>query len=61
MSTQNLIRSYCKVRQAARYHRYIMDAFDLRNAGDYGSMHAVDSEKAQQTINDAREFYGVIK
>ena len=44
----------------ARFHRYIMDAFDLRNAGDYGSMHAVNSEKAQQTINEARELYGVI-
>ena len=43
-----------------RLHRYIMDAFDLRNAGDYGSMHAVNSEKAQQTINEARELYGVI-
>jgi uncharacterized protein (UPF0332 family) len=43
-----------------RFHRYIMDAFDLRNAGDYGSIHAVNTEKAQQAINEARELYGVI-
>ena len=44
-----------------RYHRFIMVAFDLRNAGDYGSKHAVSAEKAQQTINEARELYEAIK
>ncbi|MCU0287663.1 MAG: HEPN domain-containing protein [Acidobacteria bacterium] len=36
----------------ARFHRYIMDAFDLRNKGDYGAMHAVPKEKADQLISD---------
>ena len=44
-----------------RFHRFIMGAFDLRNAGDYGSMHAVSAEKAQQTIDEARELYEAIK
>ena len=44
-----------------QFHRYIIDAFDLRNAGDYGNIHSVNSDKAQQTINEARELYDVIK
>jgi len=34
----------------ARFHRSVMEAFDVRNAGDYGSMHAVSEEKARQII-----------
>jgi uncharacterized protein (UPF0332 family) len=40
----------------SRFHRSILNAFDLRNAGDYGSIHAVSAEKAQQTIEEAREL-----
>lgn len=36
-----------------RFHRSIMNAFDLRNSGDYGSMHAVSEENAQEIIDDA--------
>jgi uncharacterized protein (UPF0332 family) len=36
-----------------RFHRSIMNAFDLRNSGDYGSMHAVSEENAQGIIYDA--------
>jgi len=43
-----------------RFHRYILGAFDLRNAGDYGSMHTASAEKAQQTIDEARELYEAI-
>jgi len=43
-----------------QFHRFIIGAFDLRNAGDYGSMHRISAEKAQQTINEARELYEAI-
>ena len=39
-----------------RFHRAAIDAFDLRNAGDYGTMHAVSEELASQTIQNAREL-----
>lgn len=44
----------------SRFHRYILNAFDLRNAGDYGSMHAISEEKARQTIEEARELLAAI-
>lgn len=40
----------------ARFHRAVIDAFDLRNTGDYGTMHAVSAELASQTIQNAREL-----
>jgi len=39
-----------------RLHRSVIEAFDLRNAGDYGTMHAVSEELASQTIQSAREL-----
>jgi uncharacterized protein (UPF0332 family) len=45
----------------ARFHRYIMDAFDLRNKGDYGAMHAVPKEKADQLISDAADLFDAVK
>jgi uncharacterized protein (UPF0332 family) len=43
-----------------RFHRYILNAFDLRNAGDYGSIHAVSEGKVRQTIAEARELLAAI-
>lgn len=43
-----------------RFHRYIMDAFDLRNKGDYGAMHAVPKEKADQLISDAGDLFDAV-
>jgi len=40
----------------SRFHRFILNAFDLRNAGDYGAMHAVSEEQARQTIDNAKEL-----
>ena len=45
----------------AKFHRSILNAFDLRNSGDYGSIHAVSGEKARQTIGDAIEMLLEIK
>lgn len=44
----------------SRFHRYILNAFDLRNAGDYGSMHAVSEEKARLIIAEAHELLAAI-
>ena len=44
----------------SRFHRYILNAFDLRNAGDYGTIHAVSEEKARQTIKEAYELLAAI-
>lgn len=44
-----------------RYHRYLLDAFDLRNKGDYGAMHAVPKEKAEQLLSNADDLLAVIE
>lgn len=44
----------------SRFHRYILNAFDLRNAGDYGAIHAVSEGKARQIIDEARELLAAI-
>lgn len=40
----------------ARFHRSLLEAFDVRNAGDYGAVNAVSAEKAGQVIEGAREL-----
>jgi uncharacterized protein (UPF0332 family) len=45
----------------SRFHRYILDAFDLRNAGDYGTMHVVREEQAEKTIVEARELLAAVR
>ncbi|GEM_PF-187513 len=42
------------------FHRAVIDAFDLRNAGDYGTIHAVSEALASQTIQNARELIQTI-
>jgi uncharacterized protein (UPF0332 family) len=37
-------------------HRYIIEAQELRNAGDYGGLHSVSVEKAQEAIDHGQEF-----
>jgi uncharacterized protein len=44
-----------------RFHRSVMDAFDVRNAGDYGSMHAVSEEKTRQIIEEAGELLDAVR
>ncbi|MBT1076163.1 HEPN domain-containing protein [Geobacter grbiciae] len=44
----------------SRFHRYLLNAFDLRNAGDYGIIHSVSEEKARQTIEEAKELLAVV-
>lgn len=40
----------------SKYHRFILEAFELRNAGDYGIINSVSREKAAHLINMADEF-----
>jgi len=40
----------------AKFHQYILDAFDLRNIGDYGTMHSISQDKAAELIRNAREL-----
>jgi uncharacterized protein (UPF0332 family) len=36
------------------YHRYILDAFDLRNLADYGTIHSVNKDQAKELIQNAK-------
>lgn len=40
----------------ARFHRWLIDAQDLRNVGDYGIGISITKEQAGQVIGWAREF-----
>jgi uncharacterized protein (UPF0332 family) len=39
-------------------HRYLADAFDLRQLGDYGSSGSISKDKAQELIEHGRGFMG---
>ena len=43
----------------ARYHRWLLDAQDLRNVGDYGIGTKISEEQAGRVIAWAREFLDV--
>ena len=45
----------------SRFHRSLLNAFDLRNAGDYGVTYTVSKEKANQSIAEASELLAEIK
>jgi uncharacterized protein (UPF0332 family) len=40
----------------ARFHRYLLDAQDFRNLGDYGVGRPVKAEQARQVLQWAAEF-----
>ena len=44
-----------------RFHRSLLNAFDLRNAGDYGTARTVSKKKVNQTIAEAGELLAEIK
>jgi uncharacterized protein (UPF0332 family) len=39
-----------------KYHRYLIDAQDFRNLGDYGAGSALTADQAKQVIDWAAEF-----
>lgn len=48
-----------KKRLPAEFHRYLIDAQEVRNSGDYGEREAVNFEQAQVQIDRAEEFLAV--
>ncbi len=45
----------------AALHRYILDAFDLRQIGDYGAVNSVSKETAATALKHAEEFIEAIE
>jgi len=43
-------------RVPVEFHRFLIDAQDLRNAGDYGQLNAVTVEQANEQITHAEQF-----
>lgn len=43
------------------YHRYILDAFDLRNLGDYGTIHSVNKDQVEELIRNAKVLIDAIQ
>ncbi|MCP4710630.1 MAG: HEPN domain-containing protein, partial [Planctomycetes bacterium] len=33
-----------------KFHRYILEGFDMRNTGDYGTMYSIGKDKANELI-----------
>lgn len=44
-----------------KYHRYVLEAFDMRNAGDYGVVNSVSNDKSGEIIKKAEEFCNTMK
>jgi len=44
-----------------KYHRYILEAFDVRNAGDYGVVNSVSDDKSADMLNKAEDFCNTIE
>jgi uncharacterized protein (UPF0332 family) len=45
----------------AKYHRWLLDAFDRRIQGDYGLAFAPDTEEVDETIDHAGQFLEVAR
>ncbi len=45
----------------AKFHRYVLEAFDLRHTGDYGTLHAVPEDKAKELLKNAGEIIDIIR
>jgi len=45
----------------AKLHRWLIDAQDIRNVGDYGVGRDVSAEQAKEVISQAQEFIAVGK
>lgn len=43
-------------RVPSKFHRYLIEAQNLRTSGDYGQLNAVGQEQATKTVEQAEEF-----
>lgn len=39
-----------------KFHKYVLEAFDIRNIGDYGVMNSVFEEQAKELIANSKEL-----
>lgn len=44
-----------------KYHQFAIDAFDMRNLGDYGAMYSVEKYKAEELIGNSAELLEAIE
>ncbi|HNR90010.1 MAG TPA: HEPN domain-containing protein [Spirochaetota bacterium] len=44
-----------------RYHRHVLEAFEIRNIGDYGIINSVNAAKADEMIHKAHELIDAIE
>jgi uncharacterized protein (UPF0332 family) len=44
-----------------KYHRYILEALDLRNSGDYGTMNSIEKNQALKLISNAKELLSAVE
>jgi uncharacterized protein (UPF0332 family) len=44
-----------------KLHRYLLDAQDIRNVGDYGVGSSITEEQVEQLQDWAREFLGAVE
>ena len=45
----------------SKFHRYLLDAFDLRQIGDYETARKIDKDACLKTISHAEEFIEMAK
>lgn len=48
-------------RVPVEFHRFLIEAQDLRNAGDYGQLNAIDSDQASEQIDRGEQFLDLAK
>lgn len=45
----------------SRFHRYLLNAFELRNAGDYGAVQDIIEDDVRKIIENAHEMLAAIE
>ncbi|MEA5447522.1 HEPN domain-containing protein [Leptolyngbya sp. CCNP1308] len=48
-------------RVPAKFHRYLIEAQNLRNTGDYGQFNAVDQVQASNIVEQSEEFLAMVQ
>ncbi len=48
-------------RVPAKFHRYLIEAQNLRTTGDYGQFNAVDQTQASQIVEQSEEFLAMVQ
>jgi uncharacterized protein (UPF0332 family) len=48
-------------RVPAKFHRYLIEAQNLRTTGDYGQFNAVDQAQASNIVEQSREFLAMVQ